>query len=143
MHWSSIWQRPTLYLWEHDFKSFNAGSDLMHSSTKKKPTIIIFFTSWCVIIKYCSILVNNIKKMHSVAVYHPFQVFISISLVQILKNTSKPCLSTSQKLKHKLIWSIRGTSNVYQRNLNVFTASLMEVQIRLVTFLPLQKYNCA
>ena len=97
-----IWQRPTLgYLWEHDFKCFKVWGNLMHSPTKEKSTIIIFFTPWCIISKYCSILVNNIKKMHSMAINHPFQVLICIPLIQIFKNTSKPRLTTSQKLENK------------------------------------------
>jgi hypothetical protein len=123
----NIWQRPTLgYLWEHDFKCFKVWGNLMHSPTKKKSTIIIFFTPWGIISKYCSILVNNIEKMRSMAIYHPFQVLISIPLVQILKNTSKPCLATSQKLGKKIILSGASILSILKKAYNQLTWYLIQ-----------------
>lgn len=73
----------------------------MHSPTEKKSAIIVLLIARFVIVEYCTILIDNIEKMHPVAIYHPLEVLIGISLIQVIKNSCKPCFSTPQKLEIK------------------------------------------
>lgn len=44
-------------------------------------------------------------------IYHPFKVFISISLVQVIEDSRKPGLTASQKLLKGQNWSAIGKNN--------------------------------
>ena len=57
-----VWQRPTFrYIWQHNLKSGEVITNLVHCPAEKQPTVTVLFTSGFIIIEYRSVLIDNIK----------------------------------------------------------------------------------